>query len=67
MTTPTPKTGRCQRCSQPRPLFTYTYLAADSECRASADLCVRCYSHSKIENDPRRLEEDLFYAIGNAS
>jgi hypothetical protein len=58
-----PIEGRCELCSQQRPLFDLNFTA-DGQ-KQAARLCTRCHSHASAMA-PARLAEDLFFAIGGA-
>ena len=61
--TRTPEIGRCERCGQNRHLFPYTYDSPDSQRKETVQLCLPCHSRSATENDPGRLEEDIWFAM----
>lgn len=53
-----PPEGRCGRCEQPRPLFSFSWVPDGWMEFKEIQLCVRCHSLSTVEDENGRLDSN---------
>ncbi|MET9222409.1 hypothetical protein ABZX65_27095 [Streptomyces sp. NPDC003300] len=55
-----PAEGRCGRCRQTRPLFSFSYVPEGWAEFVQINLCNRCHSLSALEDDDNQLNSGVF-------